>query len=692
MRRLVQSLPANRRLVFPLLLGLVAWIALPAYFLHGRAATEPSTETRLVAVLIAPSGVGVAGGSAEYQTYPQNRRTLAVHVAELHPNTATATVDVVIAGATVGHITLNNSGTGELISDTVGGEPVPLVAVNDPIQIRSGNAILLAGIFRADNSGTPSPTITPTVTPTVTPTPGTPAVHLYAVLGSSNGSPNSATRGLAEYYMGPANATTLPVRMFKVNVSGSSLPNGTVLAVYLAGVNVAHFTINNGAGALDLRDAAAPVAHNADPVALKNGETVVMAGVFSPNPPPPTPTPHPIVFKARLNGQQEVPPVQTAGTGVGQVVLNGTQTQIQVFLGAFHLSSNQTGSSISGPALPGATGPVIFDLGVMPNTNAGTTAMRTFPVTAAQVADLRAGKWYFNVRTVNNPTGEIRGQILAATARADFDGDGRSDVSVFRPNTGMWYALQSADGTFTSRGLGAAGNINIQGDYDGDGMTDIGIFDPADGTWRITMSSTDVTTVDAWGLGSDIPVVGDYDGDGRNDLAVYRASAGIWYLRRSSDKSMLAVPWGAATDRPVSGDFDGDGSTDIAVFRPSTGAWYILRSSDSGISALAWGMNGDRPVSGDFDGDGRSDIAVFRPSNGTWYILASGTSSMLVYNFGANGDLPVPGEFDEDARTDVGVFRPATGMWYILRSTDGSLMAQPFGASTDLPTPAAYAP
>lgn len=691
MRQLGQKLLSGRRLVFPLLLSLAIWIALPVYFLHGSAATEPEAEIRLVAILTGIPATGNVNGNADYQTYQDGRRTLTVNVVNLHLNTATTTVDVVFQNATIGHITLNSQGSGQLVLDTAANQTVPTVAVNDSILIRSGNLTVLSGLFREVNNGTPTPTVT--VTPTVTPTQTTPAVRLYAVLRSPSATPNSnASGGVAEYFMGPTGPTTLPIRTFKVTVSGSTLPNGTVLDVFVADVNVGHFTINNGAGVLDLRDGAAPIVHNGDSIVLKNGTTVVLAGVFSPNPPPPPPAPHPILFSARLNGQQEVPPVQTNGVGFGHVILNGAQTQIQVFLGAFNLSSNQTGASISGPALPGVNGPVIFDLGIMPNTNAGTTSMRTFPVTAAQVADLRAGKWYFNVRTVNNPTGEVRGQIRAATARADYDGDGRSDISVFRPNTGMWYALQSADGTFTSRGLGAAGNINVQGDYDGDGMTDVGVFDPADGTWRITESSTGITTAQSWGYGTDIPMVGDYDGDGRNDLAVYRASTGIWYLRRSSDKTMTAYVWGASSDRPVSGDFDGDGRTDIAVFRPPTGAWYILRSSDNGVTALGWGMNGDRPVSGDFDGDGRSDIAVFRPSNGAWYILASGSNTMLAYLFGTNGDLAVPGEFDEDSRTDIGVFRPSTGMWYILRSTDGTMLAQPFGASTDLPTPAAYTP
>ncbi|MEO6393217.1 MAG: CHRD domain-containing protein [Pyrinomonadaceae bacterium] len=687
MRRIAPNLSLNFRVVWPVAFAVLVWVVVPVYFLNSSSAQSGTNNLRLVAVLSSVPAGSNATGHAEYQTYAQNRRTLAVYVSNVHPPTATAPLDVQIGNASIGQITLNAQGGGELILDTVGNEPVPFVTPGQTIFIRSGNLILLSGMFQLDTSGTPTPTATPT------PTPGTPAVHLYAPLGSPVANPLPGAQGLAEYYMGPANATTLPIRMFKVNVSGVNVPDGTLLDVYLVGVVVGHLTINQHAGALDLRDAAAPIAHVGDQVVIRNGAALVVAGTFSTQPPPPPPPAHNTLFSARLNGAQVVPAVQTPGIGFGHIVLNSTGTQIQVFLGVFNLSSAQTGSSISGPALPGENGPVIFDLGINPTANTGSIPGRTFTVTAAQIADLRAGKWYFNVRTTGNPAGEIRGLIRsAATARADFDGDGGSDISVFRPSTGMWYALPSGGGDLFAQSLGHPGDVNVQGDYDGDGMTDLATFSPADGTWRVTPSSGGTTTVMQWGFGTDIPIMGDFDGDGRNDLAVFRPSAGGWYVQRSSDGALMAFTWGSPGDRPISGDFDGDGRTDVAVFRPSNGGWYILRSSEMGVTAMGWGLNGDQPVSGDFDGDGRADVAVFRPSNGAWYIRSSVDGHLTAFIFGTNGDLAVPGEYDGDSRTDIGVFRPSTGMWYILRSLDGAMVAQPFGNSSDLPVPAAYAP
>jgi hypothetical protein len=188
MRHLGQKLRSNRRLVFPVIVVFAVWVALPVYFLHSKAATDPSTEVRLVAILMGMPANGSINGNAEYQTYPGGRRTLAVNVLNLHLNTASTTVDVIFGNATIGHIALNNQGSGQLVLDTAGNETVPVVAPNDPIAIRSGNSTVLSGLFREVDNGTPSPTATPTVTPT----PGNGTVHLYAVLHSSNATPNTA--------------------------------------------------------------------------------------------------------------------------------------------------------------------------------------------------------------------------------------------------------------------------------------------------------------------------------------------------------------------------------------------------------------------------------------------------------------------------------------------------------------------
>jgi hypothetical protein len=277
----------------------------------------------------------------------------------------------------------------------------------------------------------------------------------------------------------------------------------------------------------------------------------------------------------------------------------------------------------------------------------------------------------------------------------DFDGDGKADLSVYRPSTAQWFGLESS-ANFTSSvnvAFGVPGDIAAPGDYDGDGKMDIAVFRPSDGTWYIGYSSTLTTAAFAWGTGGDIPVPGDYDGDGKNDLALYRPSTGQWFILKSSTgyTASLVVAWGASTDTPVPGDYDGDGKTDIAVYRPSTGIWYMLLSSfNFTISTTAlWGVSADIPVPGDYDGDGKTDFAVFRPSTGIWYMLLSSFNYTISTTalWGVSTDIPVPNDYDGDGKTDFAVFRPSTGTWFILCSGTGyrtNIVAN-WGASADLP-------
>ncbi len=118
----------------------------------------------------------------------------------------------------------------------------------------------------------------------------------------------------------------------------------------------------------------------------------------------------------------------------------------------------------------------------------------------------------------------------------------------------------------------------IAADYDGDGKADVSVYRTTTGESFISRSIDRATAMIAWGaphLG-DVSVPGDYDGDGTADLAVYRTTTGQWFIRYSSGGSTQAT-WGAPaySDRPVPADYDGDGRTDIAVFRPTTAVWYL---------------------------------------------------------------------------------------------------------------------
>lgn len=132
---------------------------------------------------------------------------------------------------------------------------------------------------------------------------------------------------------------------------------------------------------------------------------------------------------------------------------------------------------------------------------------------------------------------------------ADFDGDGRTDISVFRPSEGTWYVMQSGTNTFTATPFGAAGDKLVPGDYDGDGRTDFAIY--RGGSWHIRQSSDGLDLISQWGLITDKPVPGDYDGDGRTDIAVYRD--GVWYTVRSSNGSFDYRYFGLADDIPIAG-------------------------------------------------------------------------------------------------------------------------------------------
>ena len=270
----------------------------------------------------------------------------------------------------------------------------------------------------------------------------------------------------------------------------------------------------------------------------------------------------------------------------------------------------------------------------------------------------------------------------------DFDGDAKTDLSVFRPGTGTWFIQSRSNGILRAQPFGIGTDEPTPGDFDGDGLTDVAVF--RTGTWFSLYSSDGSFHATQFGSSGDVPVAGDYDGDGKTDISVFRQ--GQWFTLQSSNGSFRVTSFGLISDKPVPADYDGDGITDIAIFRQSIGAWHILQSANGALRAQQFGMNGDMPVAGDYDADGKSDVGVFRASNGTWYLYPSLTGVLRVHQFGVGSDRPVPGDYDGDWKCDVAVFRPSDGTWYVMNSYDGTFRAQQFGTTGDVPVPSVYVP
>ncbi len=288
-------------------------------------------------------------------------------------------------------------------------------------------------------------------------------------------------------------------------------------------------------------------------------------------------------------------------------------------------------------------------------------------------------------------SGTIGAPAAPIIPRSDFDGDGRTDLSVFQPSSGIWYLNQSAAGN-VGRQWGISSDVITPGDFDGDNKADLAVF-RASATagmtdFYILRSLTSTFQGAEWGLPSDLPVVADYDGDNKDDIAVYRPSTNDFYVIQSLTNTSRHYRWGIGGDVPVPGDFDGDGKAEFAVFRASNGTWYYANSTGGAFVAVQWGASGDIPVFANYDTDTKDDVAVYRPSNGTWYINRSLAGSQLV-QWGATGDIPVPGDYDGDGRYDQAVYR--AGTWYLNRSTAGAT-ATAFGTATDRPTPRFYLP
>ncbi|MDR5803148.1 CHRD domain-containing protein [Caballeronia sp. LZ001] len=116
-----------------------------------------------------------------------------------------------------------------------------------------------------------------------------------------------------------------------------------------------------------------------------------------------------IALKANLQPSSEVPPRVSKGHGMLDATFD-TDTKVITWTATYaELSGPVTMAHFHGPAPVGqnAKPQVPADKHALASPMKGRATL-----TEQQVTDLMAGQWYFNIHTQENPTGELRGQVM----------------------------------------------------------------------------------------------------------------------------------------------------------------------------------------------------------------------------------------------------------------------------------------
>lgn len=270
---------------------------------------------------------------------------------------------------------------------------------------------------------------------------------------------------------------------------------------------------------------------------------------------------------------------------------------------------------------------------------------------------------YSTAFAISSSSGTAPSDVLMPVA--DYNGDGVADTALFRAVSGGTAA--SAAGTWTiqlgpsfssstSVAWGIAADTPLAADWDGDGRFDLGVWRPAERKLYVLQGGTNFTSAFTitWGIAGDRPLPGDFDGDGRIDFAVFRpAEQRVYVLQGAGYTSAFSFAFSAVVSQTfLPGDYDGDGRLDFATYTPTTlgpsnvaGTWTVAQGGNSFATQFskAWGTTGDTPVPGDFDGDGRLDIAVWRPSEGRFFVLQAGSNYTTAFSvaWGSGADIPL---------------------------------------------------
>jgi hypothetical protein len=119
----------------------------------------------------------------------------------------------------------------------------------------------------------------------------------------------------------------------------------------------------------------------------------------------------PVSFTVSLTGAQQVPPVQTSGSGTADLTYDAATRAVTWSITYNGLSSPVTMSHFHGPAGPGKNASVVVWL-TKRGAPVSSPITGSATLTPAQAREFMAGQMYINVHTQEHPAGEIRGQVM----------------------------------------------------------------------------------------------------------------------------------------------------------------------------------------------------------------------------------------------------------------------------------------
>jgi alpha-tubulin suppressor-like RCC1 family protein len=386
-----------------------------------------------------------------------------------------------------------------------------------------------------------------------------------------------------------------------------------------------------------------------------------------------------LTYNIVLQGVQQVPPVSPSGSGTATVTVDTVNNVISWTINFSGLTSAFSAAHFHGPAARGASAGVKIPIGGTASPLTGSTTYLE-----ADEADITGGNWYMNIHTVNNPNGEIRGQldnlgpVLVAAKPNDLSGDGRSDI-VYKDALGAVGAvlMNGVTATAPANILPASSGWTVThiADFDGDGKADL-LIKNSDG--RIAILLMDGSNVLNFaplvgaGTGYTPIVTGDFNRDGRADIVLKNVDGSTAVLLMNGGTVIGAnfvLTAGSPWNVTHAADLDGDGKTDL-IIRNNDGSTALLIMNGTGVTSAGLMLGAGSPWSvshtADLNGDGKADIVIKNTDGSAVMLLMNGTvvtGATFLLTPGSPYTITHVGDFNGDGKADL-----------LIRHTDGSVV------------------